>query len=127
MTRTKAKDLEQRDGISRSEIEQFVKKYEKLKSAPPGPGREINVKPGEQESAKPSPNLPALDPNTKFSTKTKTDRGSMPQDEVQNNCRGPPLPAASGIASASTKEYKNRLSKVYGPKRAPKAAPKNGQ
>ena len=79
------KDLEQRDGISRSDIEQFVRKYEKPKSAPAGPGREIKVKPGEQAPAKPSPNLPGLNPNTRFSTKTKTDRGSMPQDHVQNN------------------------------------------
>src|SRR5262249_4513503 len=81
----RAKNIEQRDGVSRSELEQFVRKYEKPKSEPPGPGREINVKPGEETSVKPSPNLPPLNPRERFSTRNKTDQGRVAQDEVQNN------------------------------------------
>ena len=43
-------------------MEQFVKKYEKMKSAPAGPGREIQVKPGDRDSGpiKPAANLPGI-------------------------------------------------------------------
>ena len=123
-----AKDLEQRDGISRSEIEQFVKKYEKPKSAPAGPGREIKVKPGEQTPVKPSPNLPGLDPNSRFSTKTRTDRGSMPQDDVQNNSRTFASSRRRNCA-ASTKDSRTGSHKVDGPQdvRPPKRARKSGK
>ena len=62
------KDLEQRDGVSRSDIQQFAKQFEKKPSAPAGPGREIKVKPGEQTAAKPTPDLPGLGNSMKFST-----------------------------------------------------------
>ncbi len=32
------KDAEKRDGITRSDLEQFAKKFEKQKAAPAGPG-----------------------------------------------------------------------------------------
>ena len=84
----KLKDLEQRDGITRSQLEQFVRKFEKVKAAPAGPGREIKIKPGEQTPAKPSADLPGLDPSVKFNSKTRTDSGSMPQDQLSNNFEG---------------------------------------
>jgi hypothetical protein len=119
----KAKNVEQRDGISRSELEQFIKKYEKPKSAPAGPGREINVKPGEQTPVKPSPNLPGINPSNRFSTRTKTDRGSLPQDDVQNNFEDVRFQPPAEFRS-KYEGFKNRLSRVYGPKIAPKATPK---
>src|SRR5690606_13324998 len=40
-------DLEEATGMSRSEIEQFVKQFERVESGPAGPGRDIEVQPGE--------------------------------------------------------------------------------
>ena len=53
--------------MTREQMEQFVKKYEKVKSGPAGPGREIQVKPGERgEDAKPSANLPGINRQDRY-------------------------------------------------------------
>ena len=64
-----AKDLEQRMNMTREQLEQFVTKFKKVKSGPAGPGRDINVKPGEQTPVAPAANLPGLDAKTRFSSK----------------------------------------------------------
>ena len=82
---TKAKDLESATGYSRSQLEQFMKKYEKVASPPPGPGRNIEVKLGEKPAAKPSANLPGINPAIPFSNVTKRGPGTAPQDDVRDN------------------------------------------
>src|SRR5208283_1989685 len=82
-------DLEKETGMTREQMEQFVKKYEAGKSAPAGPGREIEVKPGEQGATdKPSANLPGIDRQNRFSTKNLKDRGATSKDDVRNNLEG---------------------------------------
>jgi hypothetical protein len=118
------KDLEQRDGVSRSDLQQYAKQFEKKASAPAGPGREITVKPGEQTAAKPTPNLPGLAP-TKFSTKTKTDRGSMPQDQVSNNLEDLRFRPPAELRGKYV-DYKNSLA-VPPAKRPATPSPKDGK
>jgi hypothetical protein len=82
-------DLEKETGMTREQMEQFVKKYEKGKSEPAGPGREIEVKPGDRGSNdKPSANLPGIDSRSRFSTKNLKDRGTMSRDDMRNNVEG---------------------------------------
>ena len=121
-----AKDLEQREGISRSDIEQFARKYEKPKSAPPGPGREIKVKPGEQTPTKPAADLPALDGSTRFSTKNVRDRGTSAQDDVHNNLEDVRYKLPTELRGRF-QAYSNRLSKVAAPKTTGKASSKSGE
>ena len=121
------KDLEQRDGITRSEIEQFARKYEKVASPPAGPGREINVKPGEQKPALPAQDLPELDRSRTFSTRTQTDRGSMPQDQIANNLEDlrfrPPQELRGKLS-----DYNNSLANKFpGGKRPAAKKAKNGK
>jgi hypothetical protein len=122
------KDLEQREGVSRSDLEQFARKLEKQKSAPAGPGREIKVKPGEhpQTPAQPSPNLPGLDPHAKFSSKNVKDRGSMPQDDVRNNLEDVRHSLPAELRS-KFQAYTSRMAKVVDSKAAAKPAPKSGK
>ena len=82
-------DLEKATGMTREQMEQFVKKYEAVKSAPAGPGRDISVKPGEAGAGEgPSANLPGIDPRTRFSNKNIKGRGEAPRDDVHNNLEG---------------------------------------
>ncbi|MBV8487198.1 MAG: hypothetical protein JO161_02850, partial [Planctomycetaceae bacterium] len=82
-------DLEKETGMTREQMEQFVKKYEGVKTAPAGPGREIEVKPGQHDaSLRPSANLPGIDVNTRYSTKNIKERGTMPHDDVHNMLEG---------------------------------------
>ncbi len=121
------KDLEQREGITRSDIEQFVRKYEKVASPPAGPGREIKVKPGDEKPALPSKDLPDLDPSLKISSRTRTDRGSMPQDQVANNVEDLRLPPPPELRGKLT-DYNNSLAKkITGGKSPAAAKSKNGK
>ena len=74
-------DLEKETGMTREQMEQFVKKYEAVKSAPAGPGREIEVKPGERGENDQALGQPARASTARqrFSTKNLKDRGAMPQ------------------------------------------------
>ncbi len=46
-----AKKLEQDTGLNRERLEELAAPYKKVKSPPAGPGREIEVKHGEQTDA----------------------------------------------------------------------------
>jgi hypothetical protein len=82
-------DIEKATGMSREQMEQFVKKYESVKAAPAGPGREINVKPDQKAPAGgAAANLPGIDRGSRFTTKNRKDRGTMAQDDVHNNREG---------------------------------------
>jgi len=103
-------DLEDATGMTKAEMEQFVKKYERVETEPAGPGREIEVTPGESgEGAGPSAGLPPL-PNHARTTRNITDRGSMPQDDARGNIEGfrfaPPAEFRGRVES-----YKNALSR----------------
>ena len=71
------------------QLEARLTEMEAQKAAPAGPGREVNVKPGERgEGDKPSANLSGVDRQSRFSTKTMKDRGSMVRDDVRSNLEG---------------------------------------
>jgi len=115
-------DLEKETGMTREQMEQFVKKYEKVKSGPAGPGREIQVKPGERgEDAKPSANLPGINRQDRYSSKNIKDKGAMPRDEVRNNLEvirfAPPQEFRSKVEG-----YKSTLARSR-PGSAPRPAP----
>jgi hypothetical protein len=82
-------DLEKATGMTREQMEQFVKKYEAVKSAPAGPGRDISVKPGDAGAGdQPAANLPGLDRQSRFSTRNIKNRGEAPKDDARNNLEG---------------------------------------
>jgi hypothetical protein len=82
-------DIEKATGMTREQMEQWVEKYAGVKSPAAGPGREIPIKPGEQdEHNRPSANLPGIDRQNRFSTKNLKDRGAAPKDDVRNNLEG---------------------------------------
>jgi hypothetical protein len=123
-----AKDLENRTGLTREQLEQFAKKYEKPKSGPVEPGRQIEVKPGEATPAKPGENLPGFDKTQRMDSKSIRERGTMPQDTVRNMQQGisfEPPPEWRGKVAG----YKSKLarSQVMPTRRAaPAPAPAAG-
>ena len=66
-----------------------------------GPGREIEVKPGERDPAKPGENLPGFDRNLRTDSRTIRERGSMPQDTVRNNMQGAYVDTAGNLQHGS--------------------------
>ncbi|WP_020466405.1 hypothetical protein [Singulisphaera acidiphila] len=82
-------ELEQATGMSRDEMEQFVKKFKKPdKAAPAGPGREIQVKPGVDRTLDPNRTLSDLNPNARLGNRTERARGSVAQDDIRDNIQG---------------------------------------
>jgi hypothetical protein len=123
---TKAKDLEKDTGLTREQVEQFTRKYKKIKQAPAGPGRDITLKADEQKGAgQASANLPGLDASTPFSSQTRRAAGSAPQDTMHDNVEGardqPPVELRGKWAG-----YKNTLMKVPAPKSSGAPATKTG-
>ncbi|MDR3622568.1 MAG: hypothetical protein P4L85_24670, partial [Paludisphaera borealis] len=119
-------DIEAATGMSKSEMQQFVKKYERGKSAPAGPGREIDIKPGDStKDATPSANLPDLGGH-KFSSKNVTDRGSRGRDDARGMSEGIRF-AAPAEFRGRVEGYKNALSRsrinAAGKAAKPAAAP----
>ena len=126
---TKAKDLEKDTGLSREQLEQFFKKYEKPKSQPAGPGREIKLKPGEETTAQqPSANLPGLGSSVSFSTANRRSSGSAPQDQLRDNAEVLRLKPPADF-QGRWEGYKNKLMKVTAPtpKRAAGQSTTKGQ
>jgi len=104
-------ELEKDTGMSRAQMEQFVKDYEKTKSAPAGPGRDIQVKPGERNGAdKPAANLSGINPKSRASTRNSTDRGKLGHDETRNNIEGIRFTAPPEFRS-KVEGYKSILSR----------------
>jgi len=112
--------MEKELGMSKEELNQFVKKFEKAPKAEPGPGREIEAKPGKPQAVDPNRKLPDLNPGTSVSARTIRDRGGMVQDDVRGNNEGirftPPPELRAGFDA-----YKNSLSrsKTLNPTRRP--------
>jgi hypothetical protein len=115
-------EIEKATGMNRAQLEQFVKKYEARKSAPAGPGRELEVKPGEPSTKdRPGSNLPGIDRQTRFTNKNMKDRGTMSTDDARDNLEGirfTPPPELRGKFEA----FKSTLAKSRA-SRAPRPAP----
>jgi hypothetical protein len=119
-------ELEKDTGMTRAQMEQFVKDYEKMKSAPAGPGREIQVKPGDRDSNdKPAANLPGINRSNRSSTKNLTGRGKMGHDDARNNIEGIRFTAPPEFRS-KVEGYKNTLSRSQKGAAATRAARPTG-
>jgi len=81
-------EIEKATGMTREEMEQFVTKFKKAPKAPPGPGREIKVKPGADQKFDPNRTLPDINPNARLGTRTDRTRGSVAQDQIRDNVQG---------------------------------------
>jgi hypothetical protein len=115
-------DIEKATGMNREQMEHFVKKYEARKSAPAGPGREVEVKPGEPNTKdRPGSNLPGIDRQSRFTNKNLKDRGTMATDDARDNLEGirfTPPPELRGKFEA----FKSTLAKSR-TRTAPRPAP----
>jgi hypothetical protein len=117
-------EMEQQTGMSRGEMEQFVKKFQKPKDAAAGPGRELTVKPGQAQPGVAGSNVPALDPKTSFNRRSTVSTKGLPQDAVQGNVQGARSQAPLELRSR-VQAYRNSLSRPTAPARAT-AAPQGG-
>ncbi len=113
-------------GMSKEELNQFVKKYEQKAKTDPIPGREVEVKPGKTPGLDPNIKLPGIDPGISSSTQVVRDRGGIARDTTRNVVEAqrfaPPQELRAGFDA-----YRNSLSrsKVVSPSRRG-ASPKSG-
>ena len=105
-----------------------MKKYEKVKTGPAGPGRELEVKVGEQAPVQPGSNLQGFG-TQRIGTKNRTNRNSMPEDtlrEMNEGGRSEPPPEWRGKFEG----YKSKIarSKVAASRpRTPQQKPSAGK
>jgi hypothetical protein len=83
----KVKELEDRTGMSKEQIEMLARKYEKPKVGPGREAREVEVKIGEQAPAGPGSNLP-VSPSRRINSTTIRNRGGIPVDKDRDNNEG---------------------------------------
>ena len=103
------KRLEERTGMTREQLEQFAKAYEKPKSGTVAPGRELEVKTGDPAPVKPSSNNPGFG-TQRIGTKNRTNSDAMPQDsirEMNEGIRSEPPPEWRG----KWEGYKSRIAR----------------
>ncbi|MHC5542529.1 hypothetical protein ACYOEI_30255 [Singulisphaera rosea] len=110
--------IEQDTGMSREQMEQFVKRFKKAPQAEPGPGREIKIKPGEERKFDPNRKLPELGPNAPVSSRTIRGEGNAAGDDLRGNIEGTRLQVPPEL-KAGLEAYKSSLSrsKVLNPSR----------
>jgi hypothetical protein len=68
--------------MTREQLEQIAKPYEKPKAGPAAPGREIEIKSGEQAPVKPGTNLPGFG-SQRIGSKNRTSGEAMPEDPIR--------------------------------------------
>jgi hypothetical protein len=102
-------DIEKQTGMSKEEMEQFVKKYGGTPKAQPGEGRTIEVKPGTDKRLDPTRLGPEFNPGT---TSSRSDRGagSVVQDNERGNVQGNRSVAPPEIRTR-LEAYKSSLSR----------------
>jgi hypothetical protein len=108
---------------SKEELNQFVEKFEKAPKSKPGPGREVEVKPGKPQAVDPNRRLPELIPGSTVSTKMMRDKGAYVQDNVRGLNEGARLEPPPELR-ARIDAYRNSLSrsKTLNPTRRPAPA-----
>ncbi len=86
--------------MSKEELNQFVKKFEKPPAGPSGQGRDIDVKLKPGEKLDPDAKLPELKTPVSVSSQVARDRGSIMRDTARNNTEalrsGPPPELKAG-------------------------------
>jgi hypothetical protein len=116
-----AKELEEATHMSKAQLEQFARKYEKPNVAPGREAKDVELNVGEQPAAKPGTNLPNVTQRTS-STKI-AGRGDMPRDTVRGNNEGNRLAPPRELQDR-VHGYTRRLGKIQtGSGRAAPAKP----
>jgi hypothetical protein len=84
----KAKQLEEDSGMTRDQIEQFVKRFEKPKQPAAGPGGEITAEQGKDRTF--DPNRSIADPIRQGVVSGRRERaaGSVAQDQISGQSQG---------------------------------------
>lgn len=118
--------LEEELGMSREQMEHFVQKFKEAPKNDPGPGREIQIKPGESRKFDPNRRLPEVGPTGRVSAQTIRDRGSIVHDQIRDNVQGVRFQIPAELRPGF-EAYKSSLSrsKTLNPPR-PAAAPGAG-
>lgn len=97
-------------GMTKEELNQFVKKYEKAPKPEATPDREIEVKPGQTPALDPNTKLPSIEPGVSSNTQVIRDRGGIARDSARNVMEAqrfvPPPELRSGFDA-----YRNSLSR----------------
>jgi hypothetical protein len=112
-------DLEKQFGMDKVQMEQFVKKFEKRKNAPPvGPGRDIKVKPGATERAfDPNRKAPEGLPNVAVSKSNERQGADNRNDDLRGLTEGSQVVAPKALRSRFD-AYRSSLGRTtLGPRR----------
>ncbi len=94
--------------MTREQMEQFVKKFEKPPKAEPGPGRNIEINPQTKDRTfDPNRKVEGLNLNSNFGTKSIRDRGSFAAGPGPRQPAGEPLrrPARDPLAVRGLQEH----------------------
>lgn len=119
----KAKELEQETGMSRDELDQFVRKFDRAPDRPAGDARELPIEPGKNESLDPR----QLGPLPGATVSSRSDRGpnTVPQDAAGGNTEGVRTAVPSEWRSRY-EAYRNSISRGKGASAPRPAAPGSG-
>lgn len=112
----KARALEQETGMSRKELEQFVKKFDKAPKSEPGEARDLTATPGRDKKL--DPNRTIADPLAGSTVSGRNQRGAgvVPQDISGGNVEGARSVAPVEIRSRY-EAFLNSLNHSSSPKR----------
>jgi hypothetical protein len=81
-------ELLKETGMSKEELNQFVKKFEKAPKAEPGEGREIEAKPGKPQAVDPNLKTTDLNPSTRVNSSTLREGRTVTEDSLRGNNEG---------------------------------------
>jgi hypothetical protein len=96
-----ARQLEQDTGLSREQMEQFAKKFEKAPPRPAGEGRDIAVTPGQDRVLDPGRTLPDPLPGQAVRTRNERGAGAVAPDQESGN--------RQGVRSIAPEEFRNKF------------------
>jgi hypothetical protein len=85
---TKARALEKETGMSRDELEQFVKKFDKAPQADPGAPRDLTATPGKDKTLDPNRKIADSLAGSTVSGRNQRGAGVVPQDTTGGNVEG---------------------------------------
>jgi hypothetical protein len=112
----KARALEKETGMSRQELEQFVKKFDKAPQRDPGAARDLTASPGKDKTIDPNRTIDNPLAGSTVSGRNQRGPGIVPQDASGGNVEG-----ARSVAPVEFRSrfeaYQNSLNHSSPPKR----------
>jgi hypothetical protein len=96
-----ARRLEQDTGLTRQQMEQFAKKFEKAPQRPVGEGRDIAVAPGQDRVLDPGRTIPDPLPGQTVRTRNERGAGAVAPDQESGN--------RQGVRSIAPEEFRNKF------------------